>query len=241
MAASGVMPCCAWSRARLSGRCNSLLIIRRRRPPAGIEGSSLTLDLADASGPDALIGAGRHSWLLRLPAQRVVPVAAPRVGPGDPRSARAARWPANRPDQRPPHRALLRAPVFRSRRRRLPRLAGRPGRHDRRPGRGRRNHQLGRAAPEPAGGPAGQVRHPGQPRQRASTASIAGELDRAGFEMLEGGGRRSTSRERHWRSAARRPLGAGLRPRATSRRPTSASCSAIRPTCSTRPSAGEST
>ena len=32
-----------------------------------------------------LIGAGRGSWLLRLPRQRVVPLAAPRVGRGDPR------------------------------------------------------------------------------------------------------------------------------------------------------------
>ena len=45
---------------------NSLLIVRRRRP-AGIEGSSLTLDLAEQGGADALIGAGRDSWMLRLP------------------------------------------------------------------------------------------------------------------------------------------------------------------------------
>jgi uncharacterized protein len=45
---------------------NSQLILRRRRP-AGIEGSSVTLDLARQAGSDALIGAGRGSWLLRLP------------------------------------------------------------------------------------------------------------------------------------------------------------------------------
>ncbi len=45
---------------------NSLLIITRRRP-AGIEGSSVTLDLARQDGAAALIGAGRDSWLLRLP------------------------------------------------------------------------------------------------------------------------------------------------------------------------------
>ena len=45
---------------------NSLLIIRRRRP-AGIEGSSVTLDLARQIGPGALIGDGGDSWLLRLP------------------------------------------------------------------------------------------------------------------------------------------------------------------------------
>jgi uncharacterized protein len=45
---------------------NSQLIVRRRRP-AGISGSSVTLDLAQQAGADALIGAGRDSWLLRLP------------------------------------------------------------------------------------------------------------------------------------------------------------------------------
>lgn len=45
---------------------NSQLVIRRRRP-AGIEGRSVTLDLARPAGANALIGAGRDSWLLRLP------------------------------------------------------------------------------------------------------------------------------------------------------------------------------
>ena len=45
---------------------NSLLIVRRRRP-AGIDGSSVTLDLARQAGAAALIGSGRDSWLLRLP------------------------------------------------------------------------------------------------------------------------------------------------------------------------------
>ncbi len=45
---------------------NSQLVIRRRRP-AGINGSFATLDLARHAGADALIGTGRDSWLLRLP------------------------------------------------------------------------------------------------------------------------------------------------------------------------------
>ena len=45
---------------------NSWLIIRRRRP-SGIQGSSVTLDLAQQAGTTPLIGHGRGSWLLRLP------------------------------------------------------------------------------------------------------------------------------------------------------------------------------
>jgi predicted MPP superfamily phosphohydrolase len=41
------------------------LAVRRR--PAGLIGSSQILDLAHLNGPDALIGQGRGSWLLRLP------------------------------------------------------------------------------------------------------------------------------------------------------------------------------
>jgi predicted MPP superfamily phosphohydrolase len=44
----------------------SLRLARRRRPQ-GITGSSQTLDLARCAGPDPLIGDGRHSWMLRLP------------------------------------------------------------------------------------------------------------------------------------------------------------------------------
>ena len=44
----------------------SQLIIRRRRP-SGINGSAVTIDLAQSDGVDALIGTGRGSWLLRLP------------------------------------------------------------------------------------------------------------------------------------------------------------------------------
>ena len=45
---------------------NSWLIARRRRPD-GIVGRSETLDLAPTSGAAAFIGSGRGSWLLRLP------------------------------------------------------------------------------------------------------------------------------------------------------------------------------
>jgi uncharacterized protein len=41
--------------------------ITRRRLPSGIHGSSVTLDLAKRAGTTALIGPGRGSWLLRLP------------------------------------------------------------------------------------------------------------------------------------------------------------------------------
>jgi uncharacterized protein len=44
----------------------SLYLALRRRPP-GITGSSRTVHLALDDGHDALIGAGKHSWLLRLP------------------------------------------------------------------------------------------------------------------------------------------------------------------------------
>ncbi len=161
---------------------------------------------------------------LRLPRNQSFQLAAPRMGPDDPESSRAARWPAHRPDQRPPHRALFPATVFRGRRRRLPWLEGRPGRHDRRPGRGRRDHQLGRAASGPPGGPPGQVRHPGQPRQRASArthrrrARPRGLRD-AGRAMDDARPRRSDAGDRRNVS----PLGPGVRRRATCRRPTSAS------------------
>jgi uncharacterized protein len=43
------------------------LYLALRKPPAGIVGSSQTIDLASSSGTAALVGGGRHSWLLRLP------------------------------------------------------------------------------------------------------------------------------------------------------------------------------
>jgi predicted MPP superfamily phosphohydrolase len=43
------------------------LYLGLRKPPSGITGSSQAIDLALASGTGALIGGGRHSWLLRLP------------------------------------------------------------------------------------------------------------------------------------------------------------------------------
>ncbi len=48
------------------GPLNSAVIQARRRP-AGIAGSSVTLDLGGRHGLDALIGEGHGSWLLRLP------------------------------------------------------------------------------------------------------------------------------------------------------------------------------
>ena len=44
----------------------SQLIIRRRRP-AGIDGKSVSIDLAEREGHTTLIGTGHGSWLLRLP------------------------------------------------------------------------------------------------------------------------------------------------------------------------------
>jgi predicted MPP superfamily phosphohydrolase len=43
------------------------LLRLRRRMPAGIAGSAVEIDLAAQEGKDALIGPGRHAWLLRLP------------------------------------------------------------------------------------------------------------------------------------------------------------------------------
>jgi predicted MPP superfamily phosphohydrolase len=56
---------CAVSGA-LIGPLNSLLIALRRRP-SGIEGSSLTVDFAQQAGTEALIGPGHRASLLRLP------------------------------------------------------------------------------------------------------------------------------------------------------------------------------
>jgi predicted MPP superfamily phosphohydrolase len=50
----------------LVGPFNSMRIACRSRPE-GIAGSSVTLDLAKSAGTAALIGPGRRSWLLRLP------------------------------------------------------------------------------------------------------------------------------------------------------------------------------
>jgi predicted MPP superfamily phosphohydrolase len=44
----------------------SLWLLLRRRP-AGIAGTSRTIDLTRSSGPEALIGESRRSWMLRLP------------------------------------------------------------------------------------------------------------------------------------------------------------------------------
>jgi predicted MPP superfamily phosphohydrolase len=44
----------------------SLQLARRRRPQ-GVKGASQTLDLARSAGAETLIGAGRGSWMLRLP------------------------------------------------------------------------------------------------------------------------------------------------------------------------------
>jgi predicted MPP superfamily phosphohydrolase len=43
------------------------LYLAFRQGPEGIAGAARTIDLALAHGADALIGSGRHSWLLRLP------------------------------------------------------------------------------------------------------------------------------------------------------------------------------
>ncbi len=43
------------------------LYLALRKRPEGITGSSLTVDLALEEGHEALIGPGKHSWLLRLP------------------------------------------------------------------------------------------------------------------------------------------------------------------------------
>ncbi len=43
------------------------LYLALRKPPEGIAGSSQTIDLASSSETAALIGGGRHSWLLHLP------------------------------------------------------------------------------------------------------------------------------------------------------------------------------
>src|SRR5262249_13972568 len=43
------------------------LYLTFRQGPEGITASARTIDLALAHGADALIGSGRHSWLLRLP------------------------------------------------------------------------------------------------------------------------------------------------------------------------------
>ena len=45
----------------------SSLYLALRKVPEGIKGSSRTIDLAHANGTVALVGDGRHSWLLRLP------------------------------------------------------------------------------------------------------------------------------------------------------------------------------
>jgi predicted MPP superfamily phosphohydrolase len=50
----------------LIGPLNSLRIVLRRHP-AGIVGSAVTLDLAAEDGAAALIGFGRNAWLLSLP------------------------------------------------------------------------------------------------------------------------------------------------------------------------------
>jgi predicted MPP superfamily phosphohydrolase len=42
-------------------------LITRRRPPVGISGSSVTVDLAQQAGTAPLIGRGQGSWLLKLP------------------------------------------------------------------------------------------------------------------------------------------------------------------------------
>jgi uncharacterized protein len=43
------------------------LYLALRKGPDGVKGSARTIDLALADGASALIGDGRHSWLLRLP------------------------------------------------------------------------------------------------------------------------------------------------------------------------------
>ena len=177
---------------------------------------------------DALIGTGRRLLAAAAARQRVVPACSSASGTWRSRACPTALdGLQHRPDQRPPPRSLLRPPVLRGRDRRLPRLEGRPGRHHRRPGRGRRGDRLDRAArSSPLRGPAGQVRDPGQPRRRASTADDRRRARRApGFEILEG--RWTTLDARRDDAGDRRdvrPVGAGLRPRATCRRPTSASC-----------------
>ena len=45
----------------------SSLYLASRKRPEGIAGRARMIDLADANGTAALIGNGRHSWLLRLP------------------------------------------------------------------------------------------------------------------------------------------------------------------------------
>ena len=66
MAALELCSSFASSRALVFLPLASLYLALRKRPE-GITGSSRTIDLALAEGSDALIGGGRHSWLLRLP------------------------------------------------------------------------------------------------------------------------------------------------------------------------------
>ena len=86
LAALRATPSCAWSRALSSGRslrCSSLRAAargNRRFVPDDRPGAR--------NGTDALIGAGRHSWLLRLPRNDSFRLCTPRVGTGDPRPAR---------------------------------------------------------------------------------------------------------------------------------------------------------
>ena len=165
---------------------NSLLIVRRRRP-AGIDGSSVTLDLARPDGHRRL-DRNRPGFLAAAAAaQRVVSVAAPRVGPGDPRICPSRSMACG--SCRSAISTLLPASSAGFSKRVIEACLGWQADLVVMTGDLVEDDEtiaLGRAAPEPAGGPAGQVRDPGQSRRRASAADIAGELDRAGFEMLEG-------------------------------------------------------